>query len=76
MPTPLAGPSRHQNQNKNAKNAGNKNKKQNTKQKPAVRTSKIKRITEKQKIEALERDAMSYVGLFLVLALGRCSYTV
>ncbi|KAH9474710.1 ATP-dependent RNA helicase dbp4 [Psilocybe cubensis] len=50
---PLAGPSRQ--------HAPNKNKnKQKQKQKPVVRTSKLKKVAEKQKIEALERDAMSY----------------
>jgi ATP-dependent RNA helicase DDX10/DBP4 len=48
---PLAGPSRLQNANKKSK----------AKAKPAVRTSKVKKLTEKQKIEALERAAMTYV---------------
>ncbi|KAF9485667.1 DEAD-domain-containing protein [Pholiota conissans] len=47
---PLAGPSRHQNVKKSKKNA-----------KPAIRTSKLKKLTEKQKIEALERDATNFV---------------
>ncbi|PPQ92191.1 hypothetical protein CVT25_008965 [Psilocybe cyanescens] len=49
--TPLAGPSRHQNAKKS---------KSKQKPKPAVRTSKLKKLTEKQKIEALEREAMDY----------------
>ncbi|KAF8964766.1 P-loop containing nucleoside triphosphate hydrolase protein [Flammula alnicola] len=47
---PLAGPSRHQNSKKSKKDT-----------KPAIRTSKLKKLTEKQKIDALERDAMNYV---------------
>ncbi|KAF5325153.1 hypothetical protein D9619_009771 [Psilocybe cf. subviscida] len=47
---PLAGPSRHQNANKKSKAKPN----------PTVRTSKVKKLTEKQKIEALERAAMTY----------------
>ncbi|KAF8186394.1 P-loop containing nucleoside triphosphate hydrolase protein [Pholiota molesta] len=45
----LAGPSRHQNPKKSKKNA-----------KPAIRTSKLKKLTEKQKIDALEKDAMDF----------------
>jgi hypothetical protein len=48
---PLAGPSRHQNATKSKKNA-----------KPAIRTSKLKKLTEKQKIDALEKDAMDFVS--------------
>lgn len=47
---PLAGPSRQQNSKKLKKNA-----------KPLVRTSKLKKLTEKQKIEALEKAAVDYV---------------
>ncbi|KDR77269.1 hypothetical protein GALMADRAFT_246577 [Galerina marginata CBS 339.88] len=47
---PLAGPSRHQNAKKSKKDS-----------KPQVRTSKVKKITEKQKIGALELEATNYV---------------
>ena len=47
---PLAGPSRHQNAKKTKKDA-----------KPLVRTSKIKKLSEKQKIGALEQAALKYV---------------
>jgi len=48
---PLAGPSRHQNQNarKKSKNI-------------PLRSNKAKKLTEKMKIEALEREAMDFVS--------------
>jgi ATP-dependent RNA helicase DDX10/DBP4 len=53
---PLAGPSRHQNAKKTKKNA-----------KPAIRTSKLKKLTEKQKIDALEKDVMDFVSILAKL---------
>jgi len=47
---PLAGPSRKQNTKKSKKDS-----------KPQIRSSKIKKLNEKQKIAALEKDVQDFV---------------
>jgi len=50
---PLAGPSRHQNA-KNSKNT-------------PLRSNKAKKLTEKRKIETLEREVMDFVSQATIL---------